>query len=114
VHYRLIALNGRFIHSCLALFYVRTALEENLPGSRPEIMQFTINDPYYPTLRRIGSGEPAAFFFSVYIWSSIYIKRLVTDLVKLFPSTPVVLGGPQAGTLVRELETSAMTWRRCG
>ncbi|MDX1775730.1 MAG: DUF4080 domain-containing protein, partial [Desulfobulbales bacterium] len=73
---RLIAFNARFIHSCLALFYVRSALEENLPDCRPEIAQYTINDPYYPTLRSIATGKPAALFFSVYIWNSIYIQRL--------------------------------------
>ena len=101
--YKLIAFNGRFIHSCLALFYVRKELEENLPGCQPNIMQFTINDPYYQTLRRIGSGHPAALFFSVYIWSSAYIKRLIPDLVKLLPDTPIILGGPQAEVLARDL-----------
>ena len=102
--YKLIAFNGRFIHSCAALFYVRAALEQNLPHCRTDIMQYTINDPYYATLRRIGSGEPAALFFSVYIWNSIYIQRLVGDLVKLLPATPVILGGPQSGALVRDLD----------
>jgi radical SAM superfamily enzyme YgiQ (UPF0313 family) len=103
VSYKLIAFNARFIHSCLALFYVRAALDENLPGCHPEIQQYTINDPYYKTLRRIGSGEPAAFFFSVYIWNSIYIQRLVRDLVKLHPARPIILGGPQAGALAQDL-----------
>ena len=102
--YKLIAFNGRFIHSCPALFYVRAALEQNLPHCRADIMQYTINDPYYATLRRIGSGEPAALFFSVYICNSIYIQRLVGDLVKLLPATPVILGGPQSGALVRDLD----------
>ncbi len=102
--FKLIAFNARFTHSCLALFYVRAALEHNLPDCQPEIIQYTINDPYYPTLRHIGSGEPAALFFSVYIWNSIYIQRLVVDLVRLLPGTPIILGGPQAGALVRDLD----------
>jgi len=101
--YKLITFNGRFIHSCPALFYVRAALERNLPSCRPEIIQHTINDPYYPTLRRIASDEPAALFFSVYIWNSIYIERLIGDLVKLLPDTPVILGGPQAAALFQDL-----------
>jgi radical SAM superfamily enzyme YgiQ (UPF0313 family) len=102
--YKLIALNARFTHSCLALFYVRFCLEENMPGCQPEIMQNTINDPYYPMLRSIGSGEPEALFFSVYIWNSLYIQRLVCDLVKILPGTPIILGGPQAGALVQNLQ----------
>jgi hypothetical protein len=101
--YRLIAFNGRFIHSCLALFYVRAALEENIPGCDTEIVQYTLNDPYYPTLLRIVSGEPAALFLSVYIWNSIYIQRLISDLVKLLPGVPIILGGPQAVILAQNL-----------
>lgn len=101
--YKLIAFNARYIHSCLALFYVRAALEKNLPDCYPEIIQKTINDPYYPTLRQIGSGEPQALFFSVYIWNSTYILRLLRDLVKLLPSTPIILGGPQSKSLARNL-----------
>jgi radical SAM superfamily enzyme YgiQ (UPF0313 family) len=101
--YKLITFNARFIHSCLALFYVRAALEDNLPGCQPEIIQYTLNDPYYSSLRSIGAGEPAVLFFSVYIWNSLYIQRLVGDLVKLLPDTPIILGGPQAGAMVRNL-----------
>lgn len=101
--YKLIAFNGRFIHSCLALFYLREALAANVPGCKPELVQYTISDPYYPVLRCIGSGEPAALFFSVYIWNSTYIQRLIEDLAWLLPQTPVVLGGPQAGALFKQL-----------
>ncbi|MDX1777036.1 MAG: DUF4080 domain-containing protein, partial [Desulfobulbales bacterium] len=69
----------------------------------PEIAQYTINDPYYPTLRSIAAGKPAALFFSVYIWNSKYIQRLAGDLVKLLPGTPIILGGPQAGAMIRSL-----------
>ena len=101
--FKLIALNARYTHSCLALFYLRSELEKNLPGCRPEILQYTINDPYYPLLRKIAADEPEALFFSVYIWNSSYVQRLLGDLVKLLPDTPVILGGPQAGALAQNL-----------
>ena len=109
--YKLIALNARYTHSCLALFYVRSGLEENIPECQPEIIQYTINDPYYPMLRLIGSGEPKALFFSVYIWNSRYIQRLVSDLVKILPGTPIILGGPQAGPLAQNLHPQV--FQRC-
>ncbi len=108
---KLIALNGRYIHSNLALFYVRSCLMQNIPACRPGIIQFTINDPYYPTLQRIASGKPEAFFFSVYIWNSTIIKRLITDLAKILPAAPIILGGPQAEILARDLESR--TAERC-
>ena len=101
--YKLIAFNARYIHSCPALFYVRNELEKNLPGRQLEIMQYTINDPYYFTLQSIAAGEVQGVFFSVYIWNSLYIKRLLVDLVKMLPHAPVVLGGPQAQALAEDL-----------
>jgi len=104
LHYKLIAFNGRYIHSCPALFYVRACLEANIPGCRTEIIQYTLNDPYYPTLISLGSGEADGLFFSVYIWNSPYVHRLLTDLVKVMPDTPIILGGPQAATLARAMD----------
>jgi radical SAM superfamily enzyme YgiQ (UPF0313 family) len=98
---KLIAFNGRYIHSCLALFYVRAELRKYLPAVEPELHQFTINDPYYETLLRISAGDPRALFFSVYIWNGDLIGRLLPDLAAILPDTAFVLGGPQAGAFTR-------------
>jgi radical SAM superfamily enzyme YgiQ (UPF0313 family) len=92
---KLIAINCRYTHSCQALFYVRNELQKYLPGVECHIHQFALNDPFYRTLLKIAEEKPAAIFFSVYIWSSSYISRLVHDLGHLLPSVPIVLGGPQ-------------------
>ncbi|MDH5299593.1 MAG: DUF4080 domain-containing protein [Desulfobulbaceae bacterium] len=93
---KLVAVNGRYTHSCLALYYVRNELARHLPAGEVELLQFALNDPYYQTLLRIAAGKADALFFSVYIWSAHFIKRLVIDLARLLPETPIVLGGPQA------------------
>ncbi|MCI5130411.1 MAG: hypothetical protein D3904_02540 [Candidatus Electrothrix sp. EH2] len=51
--FHLVSINCRYSHSCLALFYVRNALERHLPEQHLLLSQFTINDPYYATLLRI-------------------------------------------------------------
>jgi len=99
MHIRLIAFNCRYSHSCLALFYVRQELARHLPSCSCTIEQFTINDPYYETLLRISGEEADALFFSVYIWNATYLCRLLTDLHRLLPNLPLVLGGPQAAEL---------------
>jgi len=96
---KLIAFNGRYIHSCLALFYVREELRRALPEAEIELRQYTINDPYYPTLLKISDQSPAVVMFSVYIWNSAVVLRLLTDLVVILPATHFVLGGPQAASL---------------
>ena len=102
---RLIALNCRYTHSCLALFYLRDALELNLPEVAVEFLQLTINDPYYQTLLRVVDDDPDVLLFSAYIWNSEYLGRLLVDLARLRPGRPMVIGGPQAeflGDLPRE------------
>lgn len=93
---KLIGLNARYVHSSLALFYVRQELARHLSAERTELLQFTINDPYYPSLLKIVADRPEALFFSVYVWNALYIKRLVADLAALLPEAVIVLGGPQA------------------
>jgi len=96
LRFQLVGLNCRYSHSCLALFYVRHALENNVSGAEVTIAQLTINDPYYDTLLRISAGEADALFFSVYIWNARYVSRLVHDLAAVNPGRPLILGGPQA------------------
>jgi radical SAM superfamily enzyme YgiQ (UPF0313 family) len=93
---KLIAFNGRYIHSCLALFYLREELRRHLPAATVELRQFTINDPYYATLLKISEGAPAVVMFSVYIWNGELVARLLADLLPALPETRFVLGGPQA------------------
>ncbi|MBU0483797.1 MAG: DUF4080 domain-containing protein [Proteobacteria bacterium] len=93
---KLVAFNGRYIHSCLSLFYLRQELGKNLPECEAQMCQLTINDPYYATLTGIAAGGPAYLFLSVYVWSGEYVARLVVDLARVMPEMKIVLGGPQA------------------
>ncbi|MCG6930279.1 MAG: DUF4080 domain-containing protein [Desulfofustis sp.] len=93
---KLIGINARYSHSCLALFYLRNELELNLSGVDAEICQYTINDPYYILLQRIAAGRPDYLFFSALIWNSDLIERLIEDLLTLSERVRILVGGPQA------------------
>lgn len=92
----LLAANARYTHSAPALFYVRNALAARLPEATIRLRQHTINDPYHETLLTVAAEQPDAFFVSAYIWSAAFLRRLLNDLRRLFPQTPIVIGGPQA------------------
>ena len=98
-HIKIIGINARFTHSCLALFYVRNELEKNCPDVALELFQFTINDNYYEMLLRLSQGSPRYIFFSAAIWNSSLIERLTLDLRVCLPASRVVIGGPQASVL---------------
>ncbi|MFC1512920.1 DUF4080 domain-containing protein [Thermodesulfobacteriota bacterium] len=99
----LVAVNGRYTHSCLALYYLRNRLHLGLPACEVDIQQYALNDPYHETLLRIIAGKPDAILFSAYIWSSERIQRLLHDLARVLPETPLVVGGPQAVWLADKL-----------
>ncbi len=102
MRFDLIAFNCRYSHSCLSLFYLREALEMEIPGCQVRISQFTINEPYFDILLHLTELDTDAIFFSVYIWNSRLIERLIKDLTLVKPNLPIVLGGPQAESFGEE------------
>ena len=103
MHIKLVAINGRFTHSALALFHLRNELEGYCPDVTTEILQFTIRDPGYELLLRLSHGSPDAIFFSAAIWNSDQVEALIVDLHSLLPSTLLVVGGPQAEVVASNL-----------
>ena len=93
---KLIGINARYSHSCLALFYLRNELEKRLSGLATEICQFTINDPYYTLLQRLADDSAEFLFFSALIWNSDLVERLIGDLLTVDEQLRIVVGGPQA------------------
>lgn len=100
---KIVALNARFTHSCLALFHVRNELEKNCPGVETELCQLTINDSYYETLLRLSYGNPDYIFFSAAVWNSERVEQLILDLKQCLPDCGVVVGGPQAVVIGQHL-----------
>ena len=103
MHIKLVAINGRFTHSALALFHLRNELEVNCPDVTTKIFQFTIRDPGYEILLRLSHGNPDAIFFSAAIWNSDQVEALIVDLHSLLPATLLVVGGPQAEVVASNL-----------
>lgn len=106
---KLVALNARFTHSCLALFYIRQEIELHCPEVDTEIMQRTINDPYYELLLRLVEDEPDYIFFSALIWNSELIERLLADIESSYPEIHCVVGGPQAGVIGERFASNKLT-----
>lgn len=106
---KLVAINGRFTHSSLALFHVRNELESQGKNISTEIIQLTIRDPAYEVLLRLSKDCPDAIFFSAAVWNSDQVEGLITDLSSLLPSCLLVVGGPQAEVVGSNLEPGVCT-----
>jgi len=106
---KLVGINGRYTHSCLALFYLRNELDVHYPGCSTEIVQLTINDNYFESLLRLSSGDPTYIFFSAAIWNSELVEKLTKDLAVCQADCHIIIGGPQASVLERQLDTQNFT-----
>jgi len=106
VKIKVVGINARYTHSCLALFYLRNELENHIPECSVEICQFTINDPYYTLVQRLSDGAADYLFFSAVIWNSELTVKLITDLLCISDSCRFVVGGPQARIIGSAFETS--------
>ncbi len=107
---KLVGINGRYVYSCLPLFYLRNALSRHHPQWLVELLQFSINDNYFEMLLQIAAGEPDYVFLSAAVWNSDIVEKLVADLSVCLPQGRMVVGGPQAGVLHESLETESCTF----
>lgn len=89
----LVAINAKYIHSNLAVRYLKTYTEDL--NYESEIMEFSINDKIERILEEILSSKPDLVAFSCYIWNIEYVKT-VAALIKLVNSEIEILyGGPE-------------------
>ena len=91
----LIGINARYSHPSAALYYLRQhARDLNWDVI---IREFTIRSPLNDISQCIKDEAPHAVAFSVYIWNSKLVKKVLRELEHA-PARPIiVLGGPDAG-----------------
>ncbi|KZL88823.1 coproporphyrinogen III oxidase [Clostridium magnum DSM 2767] len=89
----LVAVNSQFIHSNLAVKYLK-AYTKDLDYNC-NIMEFSVNDNIQRVVEEIISEKPNIVAFSCYIWNMYYVKQL-SDLIKLIdPNISILYGGPE-------------------
>lgn len=94
-------LNSKFIHSSLALRYLKTYGEAH--GQAYDIVEYTINMPVLHILSDITEHDIDVLGFACYIWN-IEMTLHVVDMVKAVrPDIKIVLGGPEVSFTADEL-----------
>ena len=89
----LTAINSKFIHSNLAVRYLKAFTEDMDYISK--IREFSINDRDEKVLEEIIKEKPDIVAFSTYIWNIEMVKRL-SNLIKIVNSNIKILyGGPE-------------------
>lgn len=88
----LTTLNAKYIHTNLALRYLKSAAQ---PEFNPTIVEYTIKDPSFNIVTDLYQHKPDIIGFSCYIWNIEETIRVVKMLKKINPAIKIVLGGPE-------------------
>ena len=88
------ALNSKFIHSSLAPWYLKAAIEKGT-DTKVEVVEGTINESEDELISRILHNEFDLIGFSTYIWNKKLVLLLAKKVKQYKPGVKVVLGGPE-------------------
>jgi radical SAM superfamily enzyme YgiQ (UPF0313 family) len=88
----LVSLDSKFIHSNLALRYIKSHCADSFAI---EIKEFTINQKLEYITDEIISTKAELICFSCYIWNVEYINEIIYILKIANPSLKILLGGPE-------------------
>ncbi|WNR43728.1 B12-binding domain-containing radical SAM protein [Paenibacillus roseipurpureus] len=85
-------LNAKFIHTSLALRYLKAFCEKDFDV---EISEYTIKDPVMNVVSDIYQKAPDVLGFSCYIWNIEETIHIIKMIKKIRPEILIVLGGPE-------------------
>lgn len=88
----LIGVNSQFVHSNLALYYLREELPSTWEG---KILEYNNNEPILHIFYDMASYGFDAVAFSVYLWNKETVINLTQLLRSALPEVTIILGGPE-------------------
>ncbi|MDF2724096.1 MAG: hypothetical protein K0Q59_3771, partial [Paenibacillus sp.] len=86
------SLNAKYIHTCLALRYLKSFCQDEFDV---EMAEFTIKDPVMNIVSDLFRRRPDVIGFSCYIWNIEETIRVISVLKAIMPDVRIVLGGPE-------------------
>ena len=89
----LLALNAKYIHTSLALRYIKAYCHDY--ENEIEILETSINNNENEIIKAIYKRKPDILGISCYIWNMSYIKLLIPTLKRILPEVTIILGGPE-------------------
>ena len=89
----LVAINSKFVHSNLAIRYLKSYTKEL--NYKCEVLEFTINDRREKVLEDIIMEKPDIVAFSCYIWNIEYITALAKLIKTINGNIEILYGGPE-------------------
>ncbi|RHW31430.1 DUF4080 domain-containing protein [Neobacillus notoginsengisoli] len=85
-------LNAKYIHTNLAIRYLKAYAEPDFPI---DLVEYTIKDPAINIVSDLISRKPDVIGFSCYIWNIEETIKVISMIKKINPSIVIILGGPE-------------------
>ncbi|MBE6663102.1 MAG: DUF4080 domain-containing protein [Ruminococcaceae bacterium] len=99
----LCAINSKYIHSSLAPWYIKSAIDQlELDNTECRILECTINEGFDKILEKISSYDYDLIGFSTYIWNVNLVLQLAKE-IKKSKNKKVLLGGPEVSYNLEEI-----------
>lgn len=91
----LCALNSKYIHTNLAVRYIKAYADKNSTACEFSILEETVNTGVEKVFEDILKTSADIIGFSCYIWNIGYVKELCRRVKEVCPKTVIFLGGPE-------------------
>lgn len=106
----LVSLNSQYVHSSLAVWYLKSALDaakqtRESSSYETEILEGTINEQEEALIQRIVTTKANLLGFSTYIWNINYLAKILPQIRAKLPRCNIVLGGPEVSFNAAEVLT---------
>jgi len=98
----LLAINSKFVHTNLAIRYIKKYVEKYSP-LQLEIFEKTINNHIEDIIGDIYRKKPDMLLISSYIWNAEYLYKFIVEIKKIMPKLTLVLGGTEVSYNAEEL-----------
>lgn len=97
----LCSINSKFIHSSLAVWYLKASMID-LENVNCEVIESTINENVIDIYERIAAGNADLVCFSTYIWNKQMVLELAHRLKENF-NVKILLGGPEVSYNAKDI-----------
>ena len=99
----ILSLNSKYIHSSLAPWYLKAAVEEMVDNAEISIVESTINRTINDAFERIREISPKLLGCSCYIWNVTQTLEIAKKYKAENPNAVIVVGGPEVGYRAEEV-----------
>ena len=91
----LVGINAKYIHSNLAIRYLKNYIQENSTNDNIHTVEYSINNRADEIIQAVFGENPDIIGFSTYIWNVELVLKITATIKLILPNCTIFLGGPE-------------------